>query len=1399
MAILLAGFIIMINLSANLRRLFRRSFSGLKNGQRGPFRYRPCPEYLEDRVTPTTYMVTSTADTGPGTLRQAIMDANSNPGADIIQFQIPGSGVHTIQPATALPQITDPVTIDGTLQTGYTPTTPMIEINGANAGASADGLDISAGNTTVKGIVIDGFGGDGISLFTKGGDTITADFLGIDPTGATAKANGVSGILVLSANNVIGGTTAATRNILSGNGFSGIQINGSGATGNTVEGNFIGTDLTGTKAVANASDGVLVNGGATKNTIGGTSSGVFNVISGNTFFGVQVADAGTNNNLVEGNYVGTDVTGTKAVANASEGIVVSNGAQNNTIGGTTAAARNLVSGNTFSGIQVAGTTTGTNTTTNVVEGNYVGTDVTGTKALANGSDGILVDSGAQNNTIGGTSTGTLNLVSGNTFSGIEVSDAGTNTNVVEGNYVGTDVTGTKALANGSDGILVDNGAQSNTIGGTTTGARNLVSGNSFAGIQVEGTTTGTDTKNNLVEGNYVGTDVTGAKALGNLSDGIFVNNGATNNTIGGSAAGAGNLVSANAFAGVELSDTGTNSNIVAGNIIGTDPTGLINLGNTDAGVLIRLGAQNNQVGGSSALANVIAFNNFSGVSVGDATTTGNSIRANSIYDNTPLGIDLGGQGEITQNQRNGGATGPNNLENYPVIKATSPGASTTISGDYNSLPSTVFTLDFYANPTRDPSFYGQGQTYLGSTTVTTDANGDATFSATLPVATTAGEWVAATATDPNGNTSEFSVALPLPVNNNPVPSTWKPIGPAPVLYGPYSGRVTNAAPDPSNSNIMYVSGENGGIWKTTDWLDPSPVWTPLTDFEPSLTIEPHDLVVFPGNSQIIFAAASAPNGCILNSTNGGTTWQVLGQTTFQDATFSSLVVDPQNANTLYVAVNGGSNQGVFKSTDGGQTWTNLTASTIGGSATDLVMDPASTGSSATLYAGFVGAAGSLNGIWKTTNSGTTWTQLTNGISSAPLFGSIRLALCSSTPADLYATIYDSESNALSRYGTINGGSSWTTLTALPTSEDDRILLSVDPSNPLVVYANGNHDLYQSTDGGTTWTLIAPTSLIDSFVDPQEGYFDDSGAFILADDTGVWRWPGGQNQFERKQGNLQLEQFYNLAVDPTNPDFAYGIALDFPLILKYYGTPVWNQQASSSESGVLLVNPSQPDTIYYYGGATQGQPDIIYDYGGATAEDDTSTDYGFFVSTDAGATFVDENTGLTTTEPTSQTALAEDPSNPSRLLLGSSRVYETTNGGTQWTALPSSPILSSAPSGTNVTHLVISSQHSSTIYASTSDGHFFVSTNDGTSWQEVDSGLSPSPVTSLQLNPNNDQQLFVTTSTDVWETTNGGTTWTKITGNLPSINKNTIAVDWRRHDPGSLRGDGQGRLLVNQPG
>ena len=664
---------------------------------------------------PAVFTVTTTADSGPssnndlestaiaGSLRTAITNATAAGGPTNIVFNIPpndpnynaATGVFTIKLVsttgcgTAADQNTNPVCyslptlpagcfLDGYSQSGAVQNTLAqgnnavlkIAINGAQAGLGTDaitlspftssGILLSAGTSTVRGLIITGFtaaqyqdqngnplleGAIGVYL-NSSSNVIEGNFIGVDQAGAVAgNSQGISADGAY-AGNTVGGTIPQARNVLSGNGFANFLMDYVAMPGSfLVEGNYVGTDSTGKIALGGA--GVFIAGQGV--VVGGTISGAGNLLSGaNGTPGVSMyADAGSNStaagNLVQGNLIGTDVTGKVALGNGF-GVVIGNagGGSSNTVGGTTPAARNIISGN-LTGVQV-----GSTASQNIIQGNYIGTDISGTAKLGNGNDGILlgITGGSDNPTqtlIGGEAAGAGNVISGNNAAGI-VLDAGDQIGITVGmtigNLIGTDVTGTKALGNQGAGILVGSSAQ--VIGGTDTPDANTIAFNGGDGVDI---------------------DPGSAPAGGNTLTG--------------------NLIFSNAGAGVRI-----------------------------------------------------------------ASGVDNAASQNSIYSNGQLGINMTGAVSPQSNHCNATNNGANNLQNAPVLTpasgattlisatATDPNGNTSefsnctavasqggnlsINGSLDSFAGVTYRIEFFQNSACDPSTFGQGQTFLTATTVTTD-------------------------------------------------------------------------------------------------------------------------------------------------------------------------------------------------------------------------------------------------------------------------------------------------------------------------------------------------------------------------------------------------------------------------------------------------------------------------------------------------------------------------------------------------------------------------------------------------------------------------------------------------------------------------------------------------------
>jgi len=553
-------------------------------------------------------------------------------------------------------------------------------IPNAIAGVSVDGQSNTIGGTAPGAAnVISGNREFGVHIVAGTANCVAGNLIGTDSKGTKAIPNGTGVWIELeSTDNTIGGTVTAAANVISGNLASGVDLEGSGTTGNIVAGNFIGTDVSGMKRLGNDT-GVRIAGGASNNTVVGISDGSRNVISGNLDSGVDLEGIGTSDNLVKGNYIGTDLGATASLSNPT-GVLIGGGATQNTIGalnvdnpdGSTVFGGNIISGNLNNGVQIAGVGSSRNT----IEGNLIGTNAILAYNPSLGDDvGVLVDNGATDNTIG-----TGNVIALNATAGIEISGIASQTepqtsqNVVAGNFIGTDPTGNDFLGN-QVGVLIDESATYNTVGGSSMGARNVISSNLGSGVDIRGSqfvalisNVPNETSWNTVTGNFIGTDATGMYTQSQQGGGrynpvgVLLEAGARNNIIGGlnktpdgtPLLSQGNLISGNPSAGIEITGTGSNyateDNVVEGNFIGTDVSGTTTfqpsgypLGN-GTGVLIvggQAGAYGNRVGGTTAFArNLISGNLVSGVEIG--SSGGFAGASQNIVEGNYIGTDIKG-------------------------------------------------------------------------------------------------------------------------------------------------------------------------------------------------------------------------------------------------------------------------------------------------------------------------------------------------------------------------------------------------------------------------------------------------------------------------------------------------------------------------------------------------------------------------------------------------------------------------------------------------------------------------------------------------------------------------------------------------------------------------------------
>jgi len=570
-------------------------------------------------------VVTSTADSGPGTLRQALLDAENG---DKLRFD-----TNVFQP-------NNPGTISITSGQLPTITQGSITVDASDAGVIIDGstlqncygFSIQSDSNVIKGLKIQNFPHAGIHL----DESASYNIIG----GNRNYGTGING----EGNTIIG----------SG---GGIAVYCSDGTGNIIIGNHIGVDETGVIAIPNERG---INIRAPHNTIGSIIEGERNVVSGNRDSGIWIETSFAHHNTIIGNYIGVNAAGTDSVSNGN-GMLISEDLGSpsyNVIGGSTEEERNIISGNRYNGVSIQGS--GTNS--NNVKGNYIGTDVTGTKAIPNEHHGVFIYRGASDNVIGGGDPMARNIISSNLNGGISISGAGTDSNRVIGNYVGTGVNGASTIYDGS-GISISNGAQRNIIGGTSVDERNIIGGY-VNGILISQNYT----DNNTIVGNYIGVDSLGTIAMSNTV-GVAIYDGAANNTIGPN-----NIISLNNI-GIQVSQNSLN-NVITGNIINDNSIGQF----TKYGVVFETS--------SITISRNTIVNHING-GVFAHTNSSGTIKNNIIFQNHGNGIEARPESELFISYNNLW----NNDTNYDGCSAgigdisADPQFVDPDSNDYNLQPS----------------------------------------------------------------------------------------------------------------------------------------------------------------------------------------------------------------------------------------------------------------------------------------------------------------------------------------------------------------------------------------------------------------------------------------------------------------------------------------------------------------------------------------------------------------------------------------------------------------------------------------------------------------------------------------------------------------------------------------
>ncbi len=678
--------------------------------------------------------------------------------------------------------------------------------------------------------------------------------------------------------------------------------------------------------------------------------------------------------------------------------------------------------------------------------------------------------------------------------------------------------------------------------------------------------------------------------------------------------------------------------------------------------------------------------------------------------------------------------------------------------------------------------------------------------------------------------NQTSLSNPIPLNAD----TWTPIGPAPLVNGTTSyredtsGRIAALAAHPTYPNIIYIAAAAGGVWKT---VDAGASWTPLTDFQ--ITLSMGAIALARSNPQVIYAgtgeATFGPSKIrlrrdniytghgILKSTDGGQNWELLGHDEFDRHSIAQIVVHPSDENTVYVAVGAVATNGlprspgVWKSIDGGATWSPRLADFVplsdDDAVSDLTMDP---NTPQTLYAAVGTPAGSTaNGIYKSIDGGDSWFpagDFPTGMDDARL-GRIKLAIAPSNPAILFASVAASgladtrAGELVDVWKTQDGGQSWNPLNmgslAFCTSGSRRVpyladagdyhsTLAVDPTNANRVYAGGLC-LIRSSNGGGTWFNIADGQTTGPHHDHQGAGFDaaDPPHFLDANDGGIWRLDNySPAQWANLNTNLQITQFNGFALHPSDPNLAYGGAQDNGFVM-FQGDFAW-PRLERGDGGAVAASSPQPGTLNIY--------QIVRG---------TSILNANFLrrSDDGGQTWVTILNGINVSDPKLYyPPLVIRAPNSSRLLLGTNRVYETTNRGGLWTAR-STPRQNGWTVSTRIDSVAMAPSLASRLYAATA-GRIFTTADRGASWTEISLPLRDH-VAMVFVRPTVSMTAYAVRDRfgggHVWRTTDAGAHWTDISGDLPDIPVFAITVDNRVSPPRLFIGTDNGVFVSNNTG
>ncbi len=595
------------------------------------------------------------------------------------------------------------------------------------------------------------------------------------------------------------------------------------------------------------------------------------------------------------------------------------------------------------------------------------------------------------------------------------------------------------------------------------------------------------------------------------------------------------------------------------------------------------------------------------------------------------------------------------------------------------------------------------------------------------------------------------------------------------------GRITDIEVQPQTESI-FAGTASGGVFKRESGTN---TWQPIFDNETSLSIG--DIAISESDPNIIYVGtgeANAGGGSlaydgtgIYGSTDGGATWENLGLE--NSGSIGRMVVHPNNHNIVYVAAMGrlfsnGSQGGVYKTIDGGQTWEQKLFISDSTGAIDIVIDPQNPN---TVYAAMWervrrphrrSYGGPTSGIYKSTDGGEIWTELTNGLpSNQDRKGRIGIDISQSDPQILYAIYADKVGYLEGVYRSDNGGQTWgyvgNTLNSNAFSSFGWWFgrIKIDPTDNDIVYVIGL-DLYKTPDGGINWYSTSGGVHVDQHVvafshdNSDTVYLGNDGGFYYSGDGGdSWSW----------DANFPITQFYTCEVDEQHPERIYGGTQDNGTIRTMTGSTDDWERIYYGDGFRVLVNPINNLLVY-----------AEYQYGGLGR------------STNGGNSFASATNGISSTDRFNWNCpLVFDPTNPSILYFGTNKLYRSDNDAVSWTAI--SEDLTNGDEGGNIayntlTTISVSPVNNNIIYTGSDDGNMWRTTDGGDTWARISDELPNRWVNSVATHPTDENILYVTFSGYRWDeylphvfySEDKGGTWIDISSNLPEAPVNEIIID-----------------------